>query len=111
MRVLHKKLILVLVGLLILGYGLWQARDFLGGPKIYIENPKEGETIEKELITINGMVEDVTRLTLNGRAIFIDEAGKFEEEILVNPGVNIIELRAEDKFGHEKISRRTIFVR
>jgi hypothetical protein len=110
MRVLHKKLILFLVGLLVIGYGFWQARDFLGGPKLYLENPKEGETLGKEILTIKGMAQDVTRLTLNGRAIFTDEAGRFEEEILVSPGVNIIELRAEDKFGHERLVRRTILV-
>ena len=111
MRVSHKKFFLILGGIIILAYGLWQARDFIQGPRIYLESPKEGEIFETGLISLKGEAVDVSRLVLNGRTIVIDEEGNFEEKILLLEGVNIIELYAADKFGHEARMLRTVLLK
>jgi hypothetical protein len=111
MRVSHKKLLIAVLGVLVLIYGVWQARDFLRGPRIYLESPKEGEILGESLLYVKGQALDVSKFMLNGRTIFTDENGNFEEKILLARGVNYVEIYAEDKFGHQKKIGRTIFLK
>ena len=111
MRASPRKLVLILLALALLGYGFWQGRNFLRGPRIYLESPKEGEILARSVLEIRGVAKEVSRFTLNGYPTFITEAGEFREERILSPGVSIIELRAEDKFGHEALVRRTVFMK
>lgn len=110
MRIFHRKFFLILVGVLVLVYGTWQARDFLRGPRVHLESPSEGMILRESLLIVKGRALDVSKLSLNGRSIFTDGEGNFQEETLLAPGVNILELYAEDKFGHEKIIRRSVLL-
>jgi hypothetical protein len=47
---------------------------------------------------IIGRVERANTITLNGKAITIDEQGNFDETIIVFPGTNILTLVARDQF-------------
>ncbi|MBI2023820.1 Ig-like domain-containing protein [Candidatus Giovannonibacteria bacterium] len=111
MRVLHKKLLILIAGVLLLIYGVWQARDFLRGPMVRLDNPSNGQIFENDFIEVNGNARDVSKFTLNGRTVFTDEKGDFKEKILIAKGVNDIEIYAEDKFGHEKKILRTVLLK
>jgi len=111
MRVSHKKFLLLISGVLVLAYGFWQARDFLRGPRVYLESPAEGEVFDQSILTVRGQAFDVSKFTLDGRTIFTDEAGRFEEKILLAPGINYLGLYAEDKFGHKKKIERTVLLK
>lgn len=76
-----------------------------------MKSPKEGEILTRSVLEISGVAKDVSRITLNGYPIFINEAGEFHEERIFSPGVSIIELRAEDKFGHKKTIQRMVFMK
>ncbi len=83
------------------GYALYQAKDLIRGPKLTIAAPRLGETSSIRLIEVEGRAERIARLFLNGRLIFTDEAGRFEEKLLLPPGYTIINLEADDKFGRK----------
>jgi hypothetical protein len=51
------------------------------------------------LTIIKGRAEKATYLTLNGREIFVDKEGNFNEIISILPGFSIITINAKDKFG------------
>lgn len=87
-------------------YGLYQSRGILSGPLISITTPQNGETVFAPLVQVAGSAPRVKDLTLNGRSIFIDMEGNFNERLLLLPGYNIIELTARDVGGKE--ARRTI---
>ncbi len=110
MRGSPKKFILILAFVFVLAYGFFQARDFLSGPRIYLESPREGEIFQKSILVVRGEARDASRLNLNGRSIFTDGVGKFEEELVLARGVNVIELTAEDKFGHKTKVGRTLLM-
>ncbi len=99
MRVFHRKLALMLMTVFLIGYGLFQARDYLRGPQLTLDNPSNGAVVKNVVVSIRGKAEDISRLTLNGRAIFTDAHGNFSEQLLLAPGLNIIKLEAQDKFG------------
>ena len=71
------------------------------GPKINIISPKNGDRIESETLVIRGETKNVTSLSLDGRTIFTDEKGLFQERLLLYSGYNILELKARDRFGRE----------
>lgn len=86
---------------LLLGYALFQARHIIIGPSITIETPHEWSIVTEELINIRGNAQNITSITLNDRAIFIDEEGQFSEKLLLANGYTIMIIKAEDRFGRE----------
>lgn len=51
------------------------------------------------LVQINGNAKNSTQISLNGREIFIDKEGNFSETVGLLPGLSIISLNAQDRFG------------
>jgi len=101
-----------LIALLALGfgvYGLYRARGFLEGTKIIIDEPRNGQVFQNSYIDVMGRAKNITSISLNNRQIFIDENGKFRENLLLGRGYNIIEMQAQDKFGRNiKVKREVI---
>lgn len=111
MRISHRKIILILTLVVLALYGLWQARGYLRGPSIFLESPKEGEAFSSNVLAIKGKALGASRLSLNAHSIFTDEAGNFQEELLLAPGLNTFTLEARDKFGHLVFAKRTVFLK
>lgn len=87
------------LALIIVIYGYYKTKDLLSGPVIEIHSPQNGEVFKTPLIEISGVGRNISRITLNDRNIFMDESGNLKEKLLLSPGYNIIDLKAEDKFG------------
>lgn len=87
----------VLFLLLLIVYSAYQARVYLAGPHIAIERAAQNGS----LLDISGNAERVAFLSLNGRQIFTDERGVWQETILLLPGYNIVSLAATDRFGRK----------
>lgn len=111
MRVSPKKFFLFLLLLLLLGYGFWQARFYLRGPQIYLDFPEEGAVLATSILELKGRAFEISRLTLNGYPIYINETGEFKEGRVLSPGLNIIQLEGTDRFGHTKTIQRMVFMK
>lgn len=48
---------------------------------------------------IKGSAKNAVYLSLNGREIFIDKDGSFTEPLALLPGLSVVTLDAQDKFG------------
>lgn len=84
---------------IVLGYGAYRAKDFVRGPAVEIESPATGTSFSEPFIEIKGTARNISYLTLDGNKIFTDESGAWNERILLSPGYNIVQIRAEDRFG------------
>ena len=93
----------VIVVCVVLGYGYFRTKDFLAGPVLEITTPKNGEMVTSPLIEIKGGSKNLSFLNLDGRKIFTDKDGIWEEKLLLQPGVNIIEVRGIDRFKRENL--------
>jgi magnesium-transporting ATPase (P-type) len=51
---------------------------------------------------ISGTAKNATYLSLNGREIFINKDGSFSESIALIPGLSVVTITAQDKFGMNK---------
>lgn len=89
---------LLLVGV-IGGYAYAETVPFLHGPSIAVLNPLNGETVHNDLLSIKGSVRNVSFISMNGRPIFTNENGVFNEQLLLYPGYNVITLSAKDRLG------------
>lgn len=80
-------------------YVSYQMRGLIGGPRIIIDLPINGTSFSSPLIAIRGQVRQVDKLFLNGEKLTPDHTGRFESQLLLAPGYNIIRLDGEDRFG------------
>ena len=94
-----------IVVIALVSYGYFQSREYLRGPIIAITEPVDGSESTTSLIAIIGTAKNVSFLTLNGRQIFTNERGAFNESLLLSDGYNILTLEAKDRFGHKTEKR------
>ena len=87
-----------LIILLIAGYALSRSLNYARGPHITVLEPEHGAAILASTTLVRGQVERANNITLNGKALLIDEEGHFSETIIVFTGVNVITLEASDQF-------------
>jgi uncharacterized protein YcgL (UPF0745 family) len=83
------------------GYFVYQSRGVLNKPKIFVNRLDDFNVVYKSSLLINGRSENALDLFLNGRRIFTNEDGFFEEEMILASGYNLIQFKAKDRFGNE----------
>jgi hypothetical protein len=101
------KIILVSVFFLfILVFILFNSKSLILGVKI--KNVKFGDNlpaqsgmkVDNSILEITGIAKNAIKLSLNGREISIDQKGNFDETITLFPGYNVVNIKAQDKFGN-----------
>jgi hypothetical protein len=97
--------------LLIIIYALFVSRDLIFGVKIRNVSIVDGRTVTDSVMKVTGTAKNAIKLVLDGREISVDQAGNFNETIALLPGYNIINIRAQDKFGYvDEKNYKIIFV-
>lgn len=71
------------------------------GPEIVLEGIDDSITTQDKTLFLTGKILHSSFITINGRPIFVDESGNFNEKLLLSSGVSIIDIYAKDKFGKE----------
>ena len=96
------KLVRVIIGLVICatvaGYIVFEARGIVAGPSLSVEQPFAGATLTEPVTRLTGTAERISKISLNGRQIFISEEGAFDEPLILTPGYNEILVEAWDRF-------------
>ncbi|MAZ41106.1 hypothetical protein CL654_03235 [bacterium] len=92
-------------------YSYGRARDVIFGPEIAITYPEDGSVLMDDLLVLQGNIKNAAFITLNGRQIFVDEEGTFNEKLLLHYGYNIIEIEAEDRFNQKEKKRLQVVYR
>jgi hypothetical protein len=100
--------VIILSILLLVSYGIFNARNLLIGPTIEIFSPSKDMETGENVLTISGRAKNIASISLNQRPISIDTEGLFQEKLLLSPGSNIIEIKATDRFKKE--TQKTIEV-
>ena len=100
--------LLFILAILVLGYVGFQARFLILGPQVKITYPKSNQSVESPLVVLEGTAHNVSYISLNGRQIFTDERGHWQEKLLVSDGLSIMSVEAEDRFGRKTEKQITI---
>jgi len=97
-KIIIRNILIVIIICAIGGYAGFQSKKILSGPQITIQSPST-TTAQDSSVNVQGIVKNVSVVTLNDRMIPVDQDGQFKEKVLLYPGYNVIKLEAKDKFG------------
>ncbi len=105
-----KRALVVLVVLVVISYGLFEARRLIQGPEIIILSPIDGSATSTTLVTVVGRVKNISFLTINDKPASADEAGQFVYRYAPPLGYTALTVAAEDRFGRRvsKVVRFTL---
>jgi len=108
-NILYYVWVIVILGIL-LSYIIFQARFMIEGPQITLIH--EPSRLQNErIITLSGTAKNITEISLNGRQIFTDEYGNFDEALVLENGYNINTLAAIDRYGRQvQVVRPFIYI-
>lgn len=104
-----RRFVIIFSVLLLVSYGIFNARNLIIGPTIEIFSPADNTETTENVITVKGKAQNVSFISLNEKPIFVDKEGKFSEKLLLSPGSNIIEIRARDRFKKEILKTINIY--
>jgi hypothetical protein len=97
-----KTLIFIGFFVLLFLFAFSRAYNMLYGPRIVIDSPRDGVLLDANVLTVRGTIKNAALIHLNGRKIFTDAKGSFNEDVVLQDGLNIFSLSARDRFGREK---------
>lgn len=96
-----KAIVICLFLVIIFGYGAYEIWNYATGPEIIISSPANGAAVSESFINIVGQAKNSKIITLDDRPIVVDQAGNFNEKVLLSYGYNILVLKAQDRFGQQ----------
>lgn len=94
--------VLIVVACTLIGlYILYQARFLIGGPQLYLID--EPDSVQNsQLVHLRGKASNISSINLNGRQIFTDKTGYFDEALLLENGYNVTTIQATDRYGRKQ---------
>jgi hypothetical protein len=104
-----RRFVIVLSVMLLIAYGIFNARNLIIGPTIELFSPTKDIETRENIVIIKGKAENITSISLNEKPILVDLDGLFEEKLLLSPGTNIIEIKARDRFKKETLKTIKIY--
>lgn len=91
---------IIILFLFIIIFAFFRSKNLIFGVKIKNVNITDNAKVKESVMNITGNAKNAVSLILNGREISINQQGNFNETIALLSGYNIIEIKAQDKFGH-----------
>jgi hypothetical protein len=104
-----KRFVIILSVILLVSYGIFNARNLLLGPNVELFSPTNNTETNENIANINGRAQNITFISLNEKPIFVDREGMFQEKLLLSPGSNTIQVKARDRFKNEVMKTITIY--
>lgn len=81
-------------------------------PSLEIGTPKDGDTVSKQEIQIEGKTDPNVSVSVNAQPVVVDYQGNFKKTFRLKEGENKLVFKAEDEAGNTKETTLTIrFVR
>lgn len=95
----------LLVALIALGYIVNEIGSVLAPPYLILNEPDSDQTVNSNSIVVSGKAEPGAEVSINNQPVLTDSSGQFTENLLLSPGLNIIEVTEKNKFN--KVSKIT----
>lgn len=99
------------IAIICLGYLGLQVRQTVRPPELTLIGPSEGLISNTHEVSINGLTEPEVKIAINGQAVMSDEQGRFNQALMLQPGINTVVVTAEKKHGKTTQATRHIIYR
>jgi len=110
MSPLIRNILFIGIILVFVGYLAFQLKGFVFGSDLMVLSPQEGEHLHSSHVFVRGQALGMSFLSLDGRTIFTDDEGFFEEELILPYGLNIIRIIGEGRFGKMFEEKRMLYI-
>jgi flagellar hook assembly protein FlgD len=88
-----------------------QAVLLLKPPDIVVDNPPNDLWINQKLLSVQGRVSPGSQLTVNGTEAVVDENGRYNVDILLQEGDNLLVFEATDVVGNASTTERRVYLK
>jgi len=106
-----KKFLQILIVFFILFYLGWGIKKIVFPPSLTVISPDDNFITRENPVKIIGQTEEEAIVMINDKLADSNFKGRFEEEIELKPGLNIIKISATKKHSRERvITRRVMFI-
>ena len=106
---IFKPILISFITLLIIFYIVLRFNFILGKPIIEVNIGENILNTNEQNFLLWGQTKNADKVFVNSSEANIDSSGQFEKEILLQPGINTIEIRAQKTLGKETKLIRQIF--
>ena len=106
-----KKIVLFFVALIVFGaffYLYREAGSLTDTPRLIILSPEQNSQVEKNSVSLEGKTDKDASVYVNDQLVLVDDNGKFKEDISLQAGINVIRVRAVNKFQKETAENVTV---
>lgn len=104
--------ILILAIIVIVFFGIFLLYKEIGSlssaPRLIILNPEPNSEVSENSVYVEGITDKDASLFINGQPIMVNDEGKFRENLTLQPGVNVINIKSINKFQKETINTLTL---
>jgi hypothetical protein len=98
----------VLIALAAVIYIFIQIRSVLAPPYLSITEPLSDQTVSSDSIVISGKGEVGASIFINSQPVLTGSNGEFTENLLLSPGLNVVEISEKNKFNKTSSITRQI---
>jgi cytoskeletal protein RodZ len=106
-----RKIVLTLVAILIFGaffYLYLEAESLTDTPRLIVLSPEPNSQVEEKSVSLEGKTDKDAQVFVNDQAVIVSDAGKFREDISLQSGINVIRIKAVNKFQKETAENITV---
>ncbi len=96
-------ILIIAVGVIILGYVLFQYSSLIFAPNVTILSPQNNSTISSNVVDVRGKTDPYATVLVNGEEVYVDLSGTFKKSVYEFSGENKIKIVAKNKFGKENV--------
>lgn len=98
-------LILVLAGFF---YLYREVGSFASTPRLVVLSPQVNAEVDGNSVSVEGVTDKDAKLFINDQPILVNDDGKFKENLTMQSGVNIINVKSVNKFDKETTETVTV---
>ncbi len=106
-----KKIALFFAAIFVLGaffYLYREAGSLTDTPRLIILAPESNSNVSGNTISLEGKTDKDARVFVNDQPVLVDDNGKFKEDISLQSGINVIHVRAVNRFQKEAAENVTV---
>lgn len=90
--------VIFLIAAVVGSYIIWQLQAFLRLPALTLTEPAT-LVVSGTAITVQGHAEVESKVTVNGAGVLLNKDGAFTTELVLHPGINVLQVQAENAAG------------
>ncbi len=87
-----------------------QLRAITAPPELVVMYPSDGYQTEEAMVNVTGFAQGATRVEVNGQEVLLDKEGKFEIDIALERGLNVITVEGSKRYSRPATVYRRVML-